>query len=87
MARSKTSQVSETMTTETSSEEVTEIMMTGRAVGTAIDPSTGNWVVAVLDFDPASGQARVTRTVPSGSSKMESAERFKLVAVEEGVVV
>lgn len=86
MARNKTNQELETQEDSLLSEQQ-ESPMTGRAVGTAIDPSTGTWVAVVLEFNPATGQARVARTVPAGSAKMEAAEKFKILAVEEGVVV
>jgi hypothetical protein len=91
MARTKASQITEETTLETSSgEELVEIQtppMNGRAVGTAIDPTTGTWVTVVLEFNPATGHSRISRTVPSGNSKLEAAEKFKILAVEEGVVV
>ena len=68
-------------------EEIEQTNMVGRAIGTAINPSTGTWVTAVIEFDPTTGQARVSRTLPSGNSKMEAIEKFKILAVEEGVVV
>lgn len=91
MARSKSSQVAEETALEvTASEELAEIetpVMNGRAVGTAIDPTTGTWVTVVLEFNPTTGHSRISRTVPSGNSKLEAAEKFKILAVEEGVVV
>lgn len=89
MARNKSSQSIEETTTESVMLETSEetLPMTGRAVGTAIDPTTGTWVAAVIEFNPKTGQARVSRTLPSGNSKMEAAEKFKILAVEEGVVV
>lgn len=89
MARNKSSQSIEETTTESVMLETSEetLPMTGRAVGTAIDPTTGMWVAAVIEFNPKTGQARVSRTLPSGHSKMEAAEKFKILAVEEGVVV
>lgn len=89
MGRTKINQSVDMVTTEDNASELIEETgpMTGRAVGTAIDPTTGTWVTAVIEFDPKSGQARVSRTLPSGNSKMEAAEKFKILAVEEGVVV
>lgn len=89
MGRTKINQTVDMVTTEDNISELTEESppMTGRAVGTAIDPTTGTWVAAVIEFNPKTGQARVSRTLPSGNSKMEAAEKFKILAVEEGVVV
>lgn len=89
MGRTKINQSVDMVTLEQVVSETTEetALMTGRAVGTAIDPTTGTWVAAVIEFDPKSGQARVSRTLPSGNSKMEASEKFKILAVEEGVVV
>jgi hypothetical protein len=89
MGRTKINQSVDMITTEDNVSETMEetLPMTGRAVGTAIDPMTGTWVAAVIEFNPSTGQARVSRTLPSGNSKMEAAEKFKILAVEEGVVV
>lgn len=89
MGRTKINQAVDMVTTEDNISELTEesTPMTGRAVGTAIDPITGAWVAAVIEFNPTTGQARVSRTLPSGNSKMEATEKFKILAVEEGVVV
>lgn len=93
MGRNKSNQSNEesmldSVLIETSdSSSLDEVKMTGRAIGTAINPSTGTWVAAVIEFNPATGQARVSRTLPSGNSKTEAAEKFKILAVEEGVVV
>lgn len=89
MARTKINESAEAVTAELVISGTTEEAppMTGRAVGTAIDPTTGTWVAAVIEFNPKTGQARVSRTLPSGNSKMEAAEKFKILAVEEGVVV
>ena len=86
MARNKSNQETD-LQEESLTTEQQELPMTGRAVGTAIDPTTGNWVAVVLEFNPTTGQARVSRTLPAGSAKMEAAEKFKILAVEEGVVV
>lgn len=89
MGRTKINQSVDMVALENEISETTEetVPMTGRAVGTAIDPTTGTWVAAVIEFNPSTGQARVSRTLPSGNSKMEAAEKFKILAVEEGVVI
>lgn len=89
MARTKVNESVDMVTLEhvVSGSPEEPVPMTGRAVGTAIDPTTGTWVTAVIEFNPKTGQARVSRTLPSGNSKMEAAEKFKILAVEEGVVV
>ena len=86
MAKSKSSLATESEETQETTTEA-PVVMTGRAIGTGLDPTTGSWVAAVIEFNPATGSARVSRTVATGSSKMEAVEKFKLLAVEEGVVV
>lgn len=61
--------------------------MTGRAVGTAQNSETGVWSAVVLEFSVESGLGRVVKSVPVGTNRIEAAERFKLIAVEEGLVV
>lgn len=61
--------------------------MTGRAVGIIQDAATGSWSVAVLEFSTETGGGRVVSTTPVGPSKMEASEKFKRLAVEEGIVV
>ena len=76
-----------TKATEAQEETVVVAPMTGRAVGLARDDETGSWAAVVLEFSAESGVGRVVRSVPVGSSKIEASERFKLLAVEEGIVV
>lgn len=61
-------------------------VLSGRAIGVTKDPSTGLFVTSVLEFD-LNGNARVVRSVNGGASKMEASEQFKIMAVEEGVVL
>jgi hypothetical protein len=86
MAKSKSSPATESEESQEAT-TTTPVVMTGRAIGTGFDPTTGSWVAAVLEFNPATGDARVSSTVSTGSSKMDAVEKFKILAVEEGVVV
>lgn len=85
MSRNKSMQVSETLV-ESNEPQATESPMTGKAVGIAPDPLTGAWVTTVVEFNPSTGQARVLKTIASGLSKMEASEKFKIAAIEEGIV-
>ena len=72
----------ETEATETS----TSLNVDGTAVG-IVRNSNGSYLVVTLELDSTTGQSRVTKTHDVGSSKLEAAERFKVSAVEEGLVV
>lgn len=63
------------------------VEMTGVAVGTALDPETGRWLTTVIRFNHETGTAVIDKTVFSGLSKSEASEKFKILAVEEGIVV
>lgn len=74
-------QVNEEETTTTTAVE----SMDGSAVG-IVRTSTGGYTVVKLEFNSSSGNAKVVRSHEVGSSKLEAAERFKIVAAEEGLV-
>jgi hypothetical protein len=59
--------------------------MDGSAVG-IVRTSTGGYTVVKLEFNSSSGNAKVVRSHEVGTSKLEAAERFKIVAAEEGLV-
>lgn len=73
--------------TEAQPETTVVVPMTGRAIGIVQDPETQGWSAVVLEFSSESGLGRVVKSVPTGTSRMEAGERFKLLAVEEGLVV
>lgn len=58
----------------------------GNALGIVKD-SNGHYLVVALELDSSTGASRITKSFDVGSSKMEAAERFKVLAVEEGLVV
>lgn len=70
-------------TPESSTEPVS---MNGSAVG-IVKTETGSYNVVKLEFNSETNSMSVTRTVEVGPSKMEAAEKFKVFAVEEGLVV
>jgi hypothetical protein len=59
--------------------------MDGSAVG-IVRTSAGGYTVVKLEFNSSSGNAKVVRSHEVGTSKLEAAERFKIVAAEEGLV-
>jgi hypothetical protein len=61
--------------------------MNGMAVGLEKDPTTGLWNAVVLKFNGTSGEASISRVVSAGNNKLEAAEKFKVLAVEEGMVI
>ena len=67
--------------------EATEALsMDGAAIGIA-KTSTGSYTVLKMEFNSSTNQMVVTKTVEVGPSKMEAAEKFTVLAVEEGLVV
>jgi hypothetical protein len=64
-----------------------ELKIDGKAVGTVLDSETGLYKTVVMEFNSETGQARILREIGSGGNKTEAAERFKILAVEEGLVV
>lgn len=60
--------------------------MDGSAIGIA-KTSTGGYTVLKMEFNSSTNEMIVTKTFDVGTSKMEAAERFKVLAVEEGLVV
>jgi hypothetical protein len=43
-------------------------------------------LVAKIKFDPETGAAEVTERIPAGPGRDFAIEKFKIVAVQEGVV-
>jgi len=77
-----------TASQQTNAEETTTTAiesMDGSAVG-IVRTSTGGYTVVKLEFNSSSGNAKVVRSHEVGTSKLEAAERFKIVAAEEGLV-
>lgn len=56
------------------------------ALGTFKDPSDNCWKVAVIKFNSSTNQAAIETIVNGGDEKNDSIERFKILAVENGVV-
>lgn len=70
------------------SEGISEVVsneLTHTAVGTFKDKDHV-WGVAVIKFDPSSGQAKVDKVVKAGIDKPEAEERFRILAVSEGAL-
>jgi len=63
-----------------------KVELTHVALGTFKDELTGEWLVAKLKFDPVTGQAEVAERIPAGPGRDFGIEKFKLVAVAEGIV-
>lgn len=74
--------------TETETNEVEKVNMNvdGTAVG-IVKNSNGSYQVVKLELDSSTGASKITRSLDVGSSKLEAAEKFKVLAVEEGLVV
>jgi hypothetical protein len=69
-----------------SEEETNVSTLTHVALGTFKDDSSGEWLVAKIKFDPETGAAEVTERIPAGPGRDFAIEKFKIVAVQEGVV-
>ena len=67
-------------------EAQTVSVLSHTALGTYRDDTTGEWMVAKLKFDPHTGQAEVVEHIPAGPGRDFAIEKFKIVAVQEGVV-
>ena len=67
-------------------EEQTVSVLSHTALGTYKNDSTGEWLVAKLRFDPQTGHAEVVEHIPAGPGRDFAIEKFKIVAVSEGVV-
>lgn len=61
-------------------------VMNGSAVG-IVKTAAGGYAVVKLEINSETNSMLVTKTIEVGPSKMEAAERFKVLAVEEGLVV
>jgi FlaG/FlaF family flagellin (archaellin) len=81
---SRKSNNTQTATEETTSTTASETM-DGTAVGIT-QTENGRFTVVKLEFNSTSGTSKVVRTIEVGSSKLEAAERFKIIAAEEGLV-
>lgn len=79
--QSETETVNETQ----ESMEGKAVYVNGSAIGIVTTP-TGGYQVVKLEFNSMTGTARVVKTVDVGPSKLQATERFKILAVEEGLV-
>lgn len=61
------------------------VSMNNKAVGT-FKNRDGVWCVGLIQFDAETGQAKVEKIFTAGTSKPEAAERFRILAVQEGLV-
>lgn len=55
------------------------------ALGTWRDDSTGEWMVAVVRYNPITKQAAVVENIHSGGSKEFAIDKFKIQAVQKGI--
>lgn len=69
---------------ENKTEAVSEL--THVALGTFKNDSTGEWMVAKLKYNPETGDAEVVEKISAGPGRDFGIEKFKIVAVEEGIV-
>lgn len=60
--------------------------LTHVALGTYKNELTGEWMVAKIKFNPETGQAELAEHIPAGPGRDFAIEKFKIVAVQEGVV-
>lgn len=70
----------------TEDQEVEVVNLSHVALGTYKSESTGEWMVAKLRFDPTTGAAEVVEHLYAGPGRDFAIEKFKIVAVQEGVV-
>lgn len=70
---------------DTVANEMTPVL-THTALGTFRNDLTGEWLVAKIKFNPETGHAEVVERVPAGPGRDFAIEKFKIVAVQEGVV-
>ena len=56
------------------------------ALSTFQDEKDYKWKVAVLKFDPRTGLTKLDKVVPCGMEKIEADERFRILAVQQGVI-
>lgn len=61
-------------------------VLTHVALGTFRNELTGEWLVAKVRFNPETGHAEVVERIPAGPGRDFAIEKFKIVAVNEGVV-
>jgi len=73
-------------TTESTTQPQVTNSMDGSGIGIA-KTSTGGYTVVRMEFNSSTNEMVVTKIIEVGPSKMEAAERFKVMAVEEGLVV
>jgi len=70
----------------TSPEEFQALELTTVALGVYKNVETGEWMVARLKFNPETEQAAVVEHIPAGPGRDFAIEKFKIVAVAEGIV-
>jgi len=64
----------------------TPVVLTHEAMGTFKNPDTGKWMVAVVKYNPLTGDAEVSETLPAGETRDFAIELFKLEAVKREIV-
>lgn len=60
--------------------------LTTVGIGVYKNTETGEWMVAKLKFNPETEQAAVVEHIPAGPGRDFAIEKFKIVAVAEGIV-
>lgn len=66
--------------------EVVVVELSHVGLGIYKNTDTSEWMVIKLKFDPLTGQAEVVEHIPAGPGRDFAIEKFKIVAVQEGVV-
>lgn len=67
--------------------EKKEIEFTHTALTVFQDPTTKDWCVAQIKFDPLTGSTAFDKATSFGPHLMDACERFKILAVETGSVL
>lgn len=62
------------------------VSFTHEAIGTFKHPDTGVWMVAVIKFNPVTGDVSELNSIEAGPSRDYAVERFKLEAVQRDIV-
>lgn len=62
-----------------------ETELTHTAIGIFRNDANPEWMVAIVQFNPDTGEAKVTERVNSGGSKDFAVEKFKLEVVNRGL--
>lgn len=67
-------------------EEEVSSPLTHVGLGMYKNQETGEWLVAKLKFNPDTGEAELVERIPAGPGRDFGIEKFKIVAVAEGIV-